>query len=187
MAIILIIAGAVGIGTAGYHYEPGFQRRIDMTLMVFKGDYDSIDRASAHRLPIWETASRMALDNPLNGVGVKGFMFSYHKYAAPDDPFKAKGASHPHLFLLEVLAETGTVGLLAMLFSVALVFKLGAENLKKWSPLQAGSAITLAITFFPLNAHVTLYGSNYSQVAWLMAAISIAWLYGSDEAEPFNK
>ncbi|MGR9115836.1 MAG: O-antigen ligase family protein [Gammaproteobacteria bacterium] len=184
---VLVMIGVIGLGIGGYHYEKGFKARIDKTVMVFSGNYEAINKASSLRLPVWETAFRMVYNKPLNGVGVKGFHGSYPLYAAPNDPFKTNGANHPHLFLLEILAETGVVGLLAMLFATGLIFKLGIENLKKWSPLQAGGAVTVAIAFFPLNAHVSFYGSIYSQVAWLMTAISLAWIHNSDRSAVFNK
>ena len=187
ISMVLVIIGAIGIGIAGYHYESGFKGRIDRTIMAFSHDYKSIDLASSHRLPIWETAFNMALDNPLVGVGVKGFHGSYSRYAKPDDPFKDGGATHPHMFFLEVLTETGLVGFVSMLVALGLIFRLGIGNLKRWSPLQAGAAATLAITFFPLNTHVSLYGSIYSQVAWLMAAVSLAWIYDPDETVKSNK
>ena len=53
--------------------------------------------------------------HPLTGVGVRGFRYAYPAYAAPKDTFvdtaSDTGASHAHQIVLEVLSETGVVGL----------------------------------------------------------------------------
>jgi len=64
-----------------------------------------------------------------------------------------------------------------------LLVRLAWKNRHQWTPLQAGSAITIAVTFFPFNTHVSLYGSFYSQIAWLATAIACAWLFERQSSE----
>lgn len=171
----LIISLAVITG-AGYALDSGFKSRIDRTVMILTGDYQSINEATSFRLPIWEAAYKMAIDQPINGVGIKSFRHVYSRYAVETDPFKESGANHAHLFLLEVFAETGGIGLVSLLVFWIFLLKTSLQAFSGWSPLQAGSAITLIVAFFPLNAHVSLYASAYSQALWLMVAICCAWL-----------
>lgn len=180
LIFVLLISGTLAIGMAGYKFDKGLKGRIDSASKLFSGDYNSMNKATSLRLPIWEVAGKMAMDNPINGVGVKGFRDQYRNYAKADDPFKEIGASHPHLFILEILVETGLIGVAGLLIVVALLYRLSRNNLHRWSRLQAGAVITLAITFFPFNAHTSLYGSTYSQVAWLVTAIACAWLFPRD-------
>jgi O-antigen ligase len=170
----------------GYTFDQGIKGRIDSASKIFAGDYDSVNQATSQRLPIWEVAVRMGLDNPINGVGVGGFRYQYKAYATPTDQFKSTGANHPHLFLLELFAGTGGIGVMGLLMIMVLLIRQAWNNVRLWAPLQAGSAITIAITFFPLNSHMSLYGSFYSQIAWLATAIACAWLFEPDTSVEIN-
>jgi O-antigen ligase len=183
LMFVLLIVGAITVGTTGYLIDSGFKDRIDSASKLFAGDYESVNQATSLRLPIWEVAAKMALDNPLNGVGVRGFRYQYKAYAGPNDPFKDTGAMHPHFFLLEVFVEAGVIGFLGLLAITVLLVRLAWKNRHQWTPLQAGSAITIAVTFFPFNTHVSLYGSFYSQIAWLATAIACAWLFERQSSE----
>lgn len=183
LMFVLLISGTLAIGMAGYKFDKGIKGRVDSASKLFSGDYDSMNKATSLRLPIWEVATKIAIDNPINGVGVKGFHDKYRGYAKADDPFKEIGASHPHLFILEVLVETGLIGVAGLLIVATLLYRLSRNNLYRWSRLQAGAAISLVITFFPLNAHTSLYGSLYSQIAWLITAIACAWLFETKQQE----
>ncbi len=183
LMFVLLTVGAIAVGTTGYVIDSGFKDRIDSASKLFAGDYESVNQATSLRLPIWEVAAKMALDNPLNGVGVRGFRYQYKAYAGPNDPFKETGAMHPHIFLLEAFVEAGGIGFLGLLTITVLLVRLAWKNRHQWTPLQAGSAITIAVTFFPFNTHVSLYGSFYSQIAWLATAIACAWLFELQSSE----
>jgi O-antigen ligase len=123
--VLLALAGGVAWKTS-----PRFQARMDRTLLALHGTDGSLDSALSGRLDIWKTSARMIADHPLNGVGVRAFRYAYPHYAPPDDHFLVAepcgtglGACHAHQVVLEVLTETGALGLLLWLAAVALAWR----------------------------------------------------------------
>lgn len=158
---------AIGTGSAYQVSEP-FRARVDRTLAVLAGDYDL---ALAGRVPIWRTAIRMAADHPLNGVGVRGFRHAYPAYADADDPWvdpvAGTGAAHGHQLLLELLTETGTVGLL--LWGWAALRLLRLARAAGAAPAVQAPWIALGVLLFPVNTHLAFYSSFMGIVlAWLL-------------------
>ncbi|MDQ7841226.1 MAG: O-antigen ligase family protein [bacterium] len=69
------------------------------------------------RIPIWRLVPRMVADRPLLGTGLSTFQFVYERYrqgtaAVPNAPLA-------HNLFLQAIAETGVVGLVALLFFLA--------------------------------------------------------------------
>jgi len=144
-----------------------FAQRVERTMAIF--DMQTADFALAGRVPIWQTALQMAAAHPVNGVGVRAFRYAYPDYAPPGDPWihalPAKnmadaqkiGASHPHQLLLEILAETGLIGLTLWIFSAAILVRAwlrakAEQRLYAWPYACALVALT-----FPINTHTALY------------------------------
>ncbi|MGR9044363.1 MAG: O-antigen ligase family protein [Gammaproteobacteria bacterium] len=177
--VVLFFISMLFVTAMTYHYDSTFKSRADKTLQLLDGNYESIDAASSHRLPIWQAGLRMFIDNPVNGIGAKGFRYVYHDYANEQDLFKNQLVTHPHLFVLEVIVETGSIGLIAMICALGFITRMGFRYLPTASLDQVGSFITLCIAFFPLNTHVSFYGGSYSQLVWLMTAVSLAFIYSA--------
>lgn len=69
---------------------------------------EGIDASAMGRLYAWEAAFKMALDNPLTGVGLNNFFPNYFFYSSHWD-----GVNHAvHSTWFGVLAETGFLGLI---------------------------------------------------------------------------
>ena len=76
-----------------------------------------IDESAMGRLHAWEAAFKMALDNPLTGVGIDNFYHNYFFYSEFWD-----GLNHAvHSTWFGVLGETGFLGLIAFL---AMIFAM---------------------------------------------------------------
>lgn len=175
LALMVILIGIVF--TAAYHYDAPFKERMDQSLLAFDGSYKSVNAASSNRLPIWQAGARVFLDNPINGIGTRGFRYVYQDFANKPDPFKNTVMPHPHLFVLEILVETGMIGFLAMICAIGFIWQVGARCLPTANLVQVSALITLCISFFPLNTHVAFYGASYSQLAWLMTAIGFSYIF----------
>ena len=102
-----------------------FQQRVDRSLQMFDGSQSAIDFALADRLPIWNTAINMYQDHPINGVGARAFRMVYAEYAEPGDVWVEQQGSglHAHHWVLELLSETGSIGLLLMLLMCVLIYR----------------------------------------------------------------
>lgn len=68
---------------------------------------EGMDASAQGRLYAWEAAAKMAVDNPLTGVGIDNFYSNYYFYSSHWD-----GLNHAvHSTWFGVLAETGFLGL----------------------------------------------------------------------------
>jgi len=159
-----------------YFASPLFQERIDVTRAFTSGSEISIDTSSMERVPIFQTAVKMYREHPVNGVGVRAFPQAYMKYAEPDDVHIRKsggksGATHAHNILLEVAADTGTIGLSGLL--AALVF-LWLHH-RRTTPVERREAFPFALAvfliLFPLNSHFAIYGTYTSSLIWFLVGL----------------
>lgn len=182
VSILLIALSIVVVSVLSI---PRFQQRIDSITTGFDGSYSSVNKASSSRLPLWETAYKMFLDNPINGVGARSFRYAYPDYASSDDPFvdfslakdKQQGQTHAHQVVLEFAADTGLIGLVGYTIVLWFIYV-------KWLPLAVrsnaglslGYLISLAVIFFPINTHQSFFSSHWGQVVWLIMALALASL-----------
>ena len=87
------------------------------------------DASARGRIDAWNTGQNVFADRPFAGVGLGAFQFSWAEYAPGD----AGPARAPHNTFVQVLAETGLVGV--SLFFGALVLGLGCALRAARSPL----------------------------------------------------
>lgn len=171
-AVLLALAGGIA-----WKASARFHDRVERTLLALQGTDQSIDTALSGRLEIWRTGVNMFMAHPINGVGVRGFRYAYPQYAAANDHFVVtteacgvgEGACHAHQLVLEVLAETGTLGLLLWLAAVALAWRawrrVGAAARARAFPVT----LALGVMLFPLNTHLAFYSAWWGLLfAWLL-------------------
>ncbi len=171
----------VGVGSAAVAYQLSndFAARVDRSMALLDGDRKSLDYALAQRLPIWGNAIDMAQDHAVNGVGVRAFRVAYPEYAEPGDPWvntaNNTGAHHAHHWLLEVLSETGVIGLVAWLGLVGLLMmhwrRLRATQRQNAFPFALG----LAAMLFPINTHLAFYSTFWSLLFWWLLMGYVRW------------
>lgn len=180
----LLAAGL--FAAAGYHWSEPFQARVDRTLAASDGQ---VDVALAGRLPIWRTASRMLVAHPINGVGVRGFRYAYPEYADADDPWvdaaKTTGAAHAHQIVLELLTETGLLGLALWMVAGLLVWRCSRQTAD--DPAAHAPLVALLVLVFPLNTHLAFYSVAPGIVlCWLLTltGLQVALRSAEDASMP---
>ena len=182
LGVAVALAGiAAGIAL---RESPAFDARIQRSLLALGGTEGAVDAASAGRLSIWRTAIAMWGAHPLTGVGVRGFRYAYPEYAAPQDRFvdtaSDTGASHAHQIVLEVLSETGAIGLFFWLagafFAVRAWLRAdAAARTRAFAP-----ALALVAMCFPLNTHLAFYSAWWGLLFWWLLALYCAALAAED-------
>ena len=171
-AVVAMAAGGVAWKTS-----ERFHARMEKTLLAFQGSGQAVDTALSGRLDIWRTSWWMFEAHPLNGVGARGYRYAYREVAPPDDHFVAtgencgagEGACHAHQLVLEVLSETGAVGL--ALWLAAAVFAL-----RRWRAVGPAArsrafpaTVALGVMLFPLNTHLAFYSAWWGLLfAWVL-------------------
>ena len=170
----------VGVGALALRDSQGFGARVERSLLVLRGTESAVDAASAGRLSIWRTALGMWRAHPVSGVGVRGFRYAYPAYAAPKDSFvdttSDTGASHAHQIVLEILSETGVIGLI--LWIIGVVFAVRAW-LRADAPARTRArapALALVAMCFPLNTHFAFYSAWWGLLFWWLLALYCAAL-----------
>ena len=178
-----VLAGAMV--TVALQDSQRFGSRVERSLLLLRGTEGAVDEASAGRISIWRTAVAMWRAHPLTGVGVRGFRYAYPAYAGPKDQFidtaSDTGASHAHQIVLEILSETGALGLLFWLAGVWLALRawLRADPLARSRALAPGLAL-LAMCF-PLNTHFAFYSAWWGLLFWWLLALYCAALGASED------
>lgn len=178
-AILIFLLCAAAIAPLVTTYSP-LQKKLHTTAGLFSGNYEKANTATGIRFPIWKTGMRIAKDHWFNGIGARGFRYIYPQYAAPDDFYMkinpASGPNHPHLIILEVLVETGVIGLLGFMAFMILMLR------RMWHEMRAGNTyavplgLSVLVAVLPINAGIAFYGSILSALVWWLLAIYCATL-----------
>jgi len=167
---------AVIVLAISYFASPLFQERLNVTRAFTSGAEISIDASSMERVPIFKTALKMYQQHPVNGVGVRAFPSAYLVYAEPDDVHMKKsggksGATHAHNVVLEVMSDTGTIGLLGLFAAIAFLW----VHYRRTTPVERQDAFPFALAvfliLFPLNSHFAIYGTYTSSLLWFLGGL----------------
>ena len=170
------------LGLLVTQYHP-LNTRVNDTLGLFSEDYEQINQSTSMRLPIWQTGIKIYVDHQINGIGPRGFRYAYASYADADDFFLVDGRSgttHPHLTLLEILVETGSLGLLGYLifwlYLMRLIFQLTRENRAYHLPWL----FSIVVAVLPYNAGSAFYASYWSSIIWLIIPLAACFIFSSE-------
>ncbi|MBW8366257.1 MAG: O-antigen ligase family protein, partial [Arenimonas sp.] len=181
-AVGLVAVGGLVVFALSMAFSDKFQDRLERTGAALDGGSEGVDFALSGRLSIWRTAIDMAVANPINGVGVRGFRDAYATYAADDDPWLTDadhGAGfHAHQIVLEVLSETGLVGLMLWLGGAALAWRAWRFAAPEARERARAPALALLVTVFPFNTHLAFYSTFWGGLTLLLAALfagSLLW------------
>lgn len=171
-----LVALALVAGVA-WQTSSRFQERMQRSMTLFNGSEQGVDQALTGRLDIWRASARMIAAHPWNGVGVRDFRYAYPTYAPANDHFvvsqeacgKGEGACHAHQLVLEILTDTGVIGLLLWLAGLGFALRfwrhVGPAARARAFPVT----VALAGMLFPLNTHLAFYSAWWGLLfAWLL-------------------
>ena len=185
----VLVAFAIGFGAIGalaWHDSTRFDARIARSLLALHGTEGAVDEASAGRLSIWRTALAMNAAHPLTGVGVRGFRYAYPHYAATNDRFvdtvSDTGASHAHQIVLEVLSETGIIGLVFWIAGVWLALRAWWRADSRARARAFAPGLALIAMCFPINTHLAFYSAWWGLLFWWLLALYCAALEAREKA-----
>ncbi len=182
--LLSLFAGITLISVLAFSFSPQFASRIQRSMAVLSGDTAGLDEALSGRLSIWRAASSMIADHPINGVGVRGFRDEYVHYARADDRWLSHGeggALHAHQIVLEVLSETGMIGLLLWLMGLALATRAWRWAMPESRKRAAVPALALGVAVFPLNTHLAFYSTFWGGVFLLLLALFAGSLFALED------
>ncbi|NYF36536.1 O-antigen ligase [Stenotrophomonas sp. JAI102] len=158
--------------------------RVARTAMAWEGESDGVNQALSGRAQIWSAATCMIEAHPINGVGARGFRDAYpgcNPDPAAQEVWGAGPALHAHQILLEILSETGTLGLLLWLAAVAQAWRAWRFAPPEARERARPAMLALAVTVFPLNTHLAFYSTFWGGLALLLAALYAGSLLARDD------
>jgi len=130
---------------------------------------DFILRADAGRIQIWKAGVSMFLDSPLLGKGLGNFMKYTSDYGLV--PLYA------HNCYLQLLAESGLIGLISFLWFLAEIISRGIKRvITEKNPLFLGLFFGLLVYLFHAFFDTHLYSFKLSMFFWLIASFVTIFL-----------
>jgi O-antigen ligase len=162
---------------------PQVRERMYRTTHALTADETGVDSALSGRGRIWGAALCMAREHPVNGVGARGFREAFP--ACDPDPSQAPAwgsgpALHAHQIVLEILSETGGIGLLLWLSGVALAWRAWRFADEAAREDARPAMLALAATVFPFNTHLAFYSTFWGGLTLLLAALYAGSLLSRD-------
>lgn len=177
-------AGAIILAVLSTVYAP-LGDRLERTAVALNGGGDDMDTALSGRGKIWGAAACMIRQHPINGVGVRDFREAYPACDPSPQLKPAWGegpALHAHQLVLEVLSETGFIGLLLWLAGAALAWRAWRYASDEAKRRARPAMLALAVTVFPFNTHLAFHSSFWGGVTLLLIALYAGSLLARDES-----
>lgn len=174
----LVVLGALTVASTQV------RERILLTTHVFAADEAGVDTALSGRAQIWSAAGCMIAEHPVNGVGARGFRQAYPDCDPSPGSRPAWGqgpAFHAHQLVLEVLSETGIIGLLLWLAGAALAWRAWRYATPLAKERARPAMLALAVTVFPFNTHLAFYSTFWGGLTLMLAALYAGSLLARDD------
>lgn len=161
---ILVVAplALLALGAVFYEVNPAFHARMASTLSLFSGaDYDVANQALSGRLDIWVPTLHMLQDGHwLFGIGPNNLDAAVRPYLQEGNLFARIKIFHAHQVLIDILAATGIVGLLAFLAYYGWVTRQFLRDRLMDIDLRWGALLVFLLMWFPVNSAQGFYSSE---------------------------
>lgn len=172
--LLAVFAAGVVIAVVAAVGSPQVRERIERTAIGLSPDEAQVDNALSGRARIWDAALCMVRENPINGVGARGFREAFPGCDPRPDEMAAWGdgpAFHAHQIVLEISSETGLIGLLMWLAGVAMAWRAWRFASPEAREQARPAMLALAVTVFPLNTHLAFYSTFWGGFTLLLSAL----------------
>lgn len=181
--LLVVLLGGVLLLASAAMVSPEVAQRLHRSALALSGEEQGVDAALSGRTRIWSAAACMIREHPINGVGARGFRDAFPACDAGHGALAAWGrgpALHAHQIVLEILSETGTIGLLLWLAGAAMAWRAWRYADAQAREQARPALIALAVSVFPLNTHLAAYSTFWGGVLLLLAALYAGSLLGRE-------
>ena len=180
IALVICIAGFALLSNAGKIIPEEkaiwIEDRMQSMVSLLSGDIDNAGATFQHRIMIWEGAIRVSSDHWINGVGPRGFRYIIDDYINSDDEYfiskVASRSTHPHQILLEIMTETGMIGVIGYLLFFTLILKEAMKLIREKNYDALPWIFPVIIAVFPLNMYKAFYGNYTATLIWVLITLS---------------
>ena len=178
----VFVFGALVLGALALTV-PRVRERIVRTTSALTADRQGVDIALSGRARIWGAAACMVREHPVNGVGAGEFRMAFPACDPQRGVVAVWGAGpalHAHQIVLEILSETGGIGLLFWLAGAALAWRAWRFATNEARDRARPAMLALAVTVFPFNTHLAFYSTFWGGVTLLLVALYAGSLLGRE-------
>lgn len=170
---------AIGAGAAAVLAVPGVFSRVATLAAVLDPDSVAVvDPSINDRSTVQVVGLAMAEDHPILGVGLGNFLLREPEYQRVTGEFISQGVLAPHNLYIELLAETGILGLAAWLLlvgtaafvtgrSLVVARRLGAAPEAELSARLSAAVLTALVGWS--TASIALHLSDFSALLVIVA------------------
>lgn len=166
------LAGMIGLGAIIANDDDLNERFVSVTTADFQDFWNNrYGIIFVRAIEAWEQA-------PITGVGLKNFRLTCEtenfRHAGPVETWCF---NHPHTPYLEVLSETGIIGLVLFLLMIGLILKdiiTGWRPSRPDFPLVAASAASLIMFLWPVMVSKSLFANWNAMLFWLAIGLAVA-------------
>ncbi|WP_146171242.1 O-antigen ligase [Saccharospirillum sp. MSK14-1] len=158
--------------------SPGIEERVNRTMLVFSGDSNALNRASSHRMAVFDAAKTVIAEYPWLGVGESGFDEAVVPLGI--DPKEVRGDDrrlrHAHFNLLDVPLQTGIVGLIAYLLAFLWLLVRVWQAARHPNAMSFAMAAGVAVAMMPINMHYSFYDVRHASLSLVFLMLSFVYL-----------
>lgn len=140
----------------------------------------ALDPSAAYRVSMYQSGLQMFWDNPLYGVGLGTFANGFHAYQGSS---VVGFVDHIHSSWMEILLETGLVGIGAFVFAIGspLTALIRTNSVIPWRPAAAGCFA--AIVSFLIHGCVEFSFQIYANAVLFIVLVALASAYARRDSE----
>ena len=169
MALMLVTMLIAILGIL--YYQPIQARILSITNME--------DFSNANRIWLWQSAYQLWSNSPLLGIGIGNYENYFNQYLDSRSEFYGQ-AMHAHSNFMQLLAETGIMGLFAFIFmfcQLSLCHYRAAisPQTDQWQKTTALGVLLLTVTLFIQGAvEYNIGASVVARQFWFFTAVAFA-------------
>ena len=173
LLILLAGCGAIALGVfIPVMALPHLLERIAALAELFYGDSAALSRALSFRPELWHAAGQVFLENPVNGVGLRGSgdaMLPFLQQSPLYEALPIQDNWYPHLMTLEVAADLGTIGLVGY----GLFLWCATNICLRSTGLGRAFSLMALLAFFPASASLSVFSYRISLLGWPALAFAV--------------
>lgn len=149
------------------------QERFNLTTKVATNE-SFLERFTTKRTQLWRIAVDEIPHYLINGVGARAYVEIYKQ--APVELKQSRDMNHPHLYFLQLLLETGVLGLICYLVVCGyLVYKIYTASAGvEWLMVSF-------LAMMPINSHVGFYETYWMPLVWAPLGLGLLLSYKAEQ------
>ena len=158
---------------------PTLADRADLVMNGIVFEWDDLNQGLAFRPELWRAGWQVFSEHWINGVGLRGAPLALQPLLldSPDFPAVLQARLwHPHLGILEVMVDTGLIGLAAYLFMLVFLVRLILKGLRADCSQAVVFATIALLACLPVASTTSIYSFSLGSSAWPALAFAVAAL-----------